>query len=446
MSENTPLLGSPGIKPRMSNYIYFSHFLSTWNARVLEYGAVLFLAELLPDTFLPLSLYALFRSFSAILLSHKLGVYIDSTNRLEVIRGSIVYQRIAVISTCFLFYLMIVVGVDSSYFNIFLGLLIGFACIERLCATMNMVSVERDWVVVIADGDMNFLQRLNAKMRRIDLFCKLLGPLAISYFDVWFNIKDLVLLLLVWNFLSMFFEYYTIACVYRTYPKLKESKHRPITTTQDENDNNWLQYHIIKPFKFYVHHPMFLPSFSLSILYMTVLSFGPQMIAYLLFEGRDASQVGIMRTVSVVVELLTTFVAPRIMSRTGPVRAGSGFIVWQSLCLSIGIYTSLFLGGVAAKAETMYLITAVILSRIGLWGFDLCVQLIIQHGVEHENSAKFSSIEAGFQSLFELLSFVQTIVWTRPDQFVYPVVLSGGSTVIACVLFLVFHATRGHAQ
>ena len=110
----------------MSSYIYISHFLSTWNARVLEYGAVLFLAELLPNTFLPLSLYALFRSLSAILLSHRLGVYIDSTNRLEVIRGSIVYQRIAVISTCFLFYLMIVVGVDSSWFNIFLGLLIGF--------------------------------------------------------------------------------------------------------------------------------------------------------------------------------------------------------------------------------------------------------------------------------------------------------------------------------
>lgn len=301
----------------MSSYIYISHFLSTWNARVLEYGAVLFLAELLPNTFLPLSLYALFRSLSAILLSHRLGVYIDSTNRLEVIRGSIVYQRIAVISTCFLFYLMIVVGVDSSWFNIFLGLLIGFACVERLCATMNMVSVERDWVVVIADGDTKFLQSLNAKMRRIDLFCKLIGPLAISYFDVWFNIKDLVLLLLVWNFLSMFFEYYTIACVYKAYPKLKESKVRPITTTQNETNGNWLQYHLIKPFKFYVNHPMFLPSFSLSILYMTVLSFGPQMIAYLLFEGRDASQVGIMRTVSVVVELLTTFVAPRIMNRTG---------------------------------------------------------------------------------------------------------------------------------
>lgn len=442
MTETTPLLGLSKGRAYMSGYIYISHFLSTWNARVLEYGAVLFLAELIPNTFLPLSLYALFRSLSAILLSHKLGIYIDRTNRLKVIRASIVYQRFAVIATCFLFYLVIIFGVDSPYFNLILGLLIGFACIERLCATMNMVSVERDWVVVIADGDISFLQNLNAKMRRIDLFCKLLGPLAISYFDMWFNLQYLVLLLLGWNFVSMFFEYYTIALVYKAYPKLGEKKYEQIATTRADSEDHWLQNHLIKPFKFYVHHKVFLPSLSLSILYMTVLSFGPQMIAYLLFEGRDAGQVGIMRTISVVVELLTTFIAPRIINRSDPVRAGSGFIVWQSLCLSVGIYASLFLGGAASKTETMYLVVGVILSRIGLWGFDLSVQLIIQDGVEQDNRAKFSSIEAGFQSLFELFSFVQTMVWTRPDQFTFPVVLSGGSTIFACLLFLLFQVKQ----
>ncbi|KAK4981030.1 hypothetical protein LTR66_010239, partial [Elasticomyces elasticus] len=48
---------------------------------------------------------------------------------------------------------------------------------------MNLVSVERDWVVVISQDDDTVRRILNARMRRIDLFCKLFGPLAISLID-----------------------------------------------------------------------------------------------------------------------------------------------------------------------------------------------------------------------------------------------------------------------
>jgi iron-regulated transporter 1 len=101
-SEETPLLaastGPPvqahcepcdHVSPRIKKRLYISHFLSTWNSRVFEFGAVLYLATIFPHTLLPLSVYALTRGISAIFLSPALGRYIDTSNRLTVVRLSI---------------------------------------------------------------------------------------------------------------------------------------------------------------------------------------------------------------------------------------------------------------------------------------------------------------------------------------------------------------------
>ena len=69
--------------------LYLSHALSTWNSRLFEFGAFLFLANIYPDTLLPASVYALARAASAALLSPWLGSYIDKANRLKAVRYSI---------------------------------------------------------------------------------------------------------------------------------------------------------------------------------------------------------------------------------------------------------------------------------------------------------------------------------------------------------------------
>ena len=69
--------------------LYVSHFLSTWNVRGFEFGAVLFLATIFPGTLLPMSVYAFIRAASAIVFSPMVGRYIDRENRLQVVRTSI---------------------------------------------------------------------------------------------------------------------------------------------------------------------------------------------------------------------------------------------------------------------------------------------------------------------------------------------------------------------
>lgn len=74
---------------RITRRLYLSHFLSTWNSRVFEFGAVLYLATIFPGTLMPMSLYALTRGLSAIFLAPAIGQYIDTGNRLNVVRVSI---------------------------------------------------------------------------------------------------------------------------------------------------------------------------------------------------------------------------------------------------------------------------------------------------------------------------------------------------------------------
>ena len=69
--------------------LYTSHTLSTWNSRSFEFGAVLFLASIDPQSLRLLSIYALIRTGSAIFLAPWVGRAIDRSNRLSVVRFSI---------------------------------------------------------------------------------------------------------------------------------------------------------------------------------------------------------------------------------------------------------------------------------------------------------------------------------------------------------------------
>lgn len=77
------------VHKRISSRLYISHFLSTWNSRVFEFGAVLYLASIYPHTLLPMSVYALSCGVVAILFAPAVGHYIDIGNRLRVVRFSI---------------------------------------------------------------------------------------------------------------------------------------------------------------------------------------------------------------------------------------------------------------------------------------------------------------------------------------------------------------------
>ena len=107
-----------------------------------------------------------------------------------------------------------------------------------------------------------------------------------------------------------------------------------------------------------------------------MLSFGGQMVTYLISAGYNSFYIALVRTLSVVFELSATWIAPRLMKRIHPARAGMWFLNWQMLWL--GAAVSFFWVEPVPVVAASGLVVGTILSRIGLWGYDLCAQFIIQ--------------------------------------------------------------------
>ncbi|KAK0648363.1 Ferroporti-1 [Cercophora newfieldiana] len=438
--------------PKLTLRLYTSHLLSTWNSRVFEFGAVLFLASIYPDTLLPMSIYALVRSGAAILFAQAIGAWIDTGDRLVVVRVSIVAQRVAVAGSCAVFAVLARGGMGGGVRGGLFAVAVGLACVEKLGAVMNLVAVERDWVVVITEGDEESRRELNAKMRRVDLLCKLLGPLAISTIAA-ASIEVAIWATLGMNLAAVGIEYLFIEQVYEMVPRLQRERSVPA------DEDGILASDVSPPrrsasdilpisfLSFYFRHPAFLPSFALSLLYLTVLSFSGQMITYLVSVGYTSLHVGLARTVSTLFELSATWVAPRLMSRIGTVRAGIWSLSWQMVWLTVALSWFFDVPGLGESTSLSVtgLVVSVAMSRVGLWGFDLCAQSIVQDEVGPEYRGTFSTVETSFQNLFEMFSYITTVVFSRPEDFRWPAVISIGAVYMAGALYAAFvRKRRGH--
>lgn len=378
------------IVPNVLNKLYTSHFLSVWNSRLFEFGAVLFLAVITPGTLFYVSIYALIRSLAAVFLASSVGKYVDRSNRLVSIRASIILQRIAVSLSCVLFAFLL--RYDRSFhlvFMILFSVVVALACVEKVAFVANTIAVERDWVPVISESLDYERSSLNASMRRIDLNSKLVAPVVISFIQTYSTVWAIIFTFFC-SALSMLVEYVAIARVYSAIPELgvKDNQQMEpiisVSASPEDGSNRLAQVGLIGggtallvPWLSYFKSPVFLASFSLSLLYLTVLSTGAQYQTYMLSIHYTSLSVSFIRVAAVISELSATCFAPFMIQRIGQIRAGLWSINWQALSLSAGVGLFVWFHELSSTAS-FALTVAIIVSRLGLWGFDLAIQDLVQ--------------------------------------------------------------------
>ncbi|ODN91404.1 hypothetical protein L198_05918 [Cryptococcus wingfieldii CBS 7118] len=297
----------------------------------------------------------------------------------------LVSQRLSVAGSRAIFYwLTKSPSISSTFLVLTMIVLAVLACIEKVSSIANLVSVEEDWVVVVAGDDSSTLAALNSQMRHIDLVCKLLGPLSIALLDG-DSTKVAIGINLLMNITSVLVEYFAIAQVYsRDDDRLKLPKsvtsasRRPASKTK-------------RP------HP-------LSTKIRAVCGSSPP------------------------TPLVQDQPRPRPLPRRlvfaiyseRPFVAASGLVV-RTILSHLGL-------------RTLDSCTQIIVQELSL---------VLE--VEPEIRGIFSSIESAWQNAFELLTYTSTIIFLRPDQFHYPVWLSVGAVATAILLFsnFVWHR-RGH--
>ena len=256
-------------------------------------------------------------------------------------------NRASVILACLGWYLLLGTGSPtdlSSYSNLSISqpavttdhavslrlfaLVIGLGIFEKLSGIANMICMERDWVPILAsttnDETQNNsgLTHLNAVMRRIDLLCKLISPLVISVVILATSTKIGIASMGLMNAISWVVEVYCAQKVWISCGRLREPKEVPraidvVTghaslrsrlTTNNSILNNCLKQW--SQFSDYFSNDIWIPSLSLALLHISVLSYSATFITFCLNSGFSLLAITIARAAGSVVEVSSTFIAP----------------------------------------------------------------------------------------------------------------------------------------
>nr|XP_039252320.1 solute carrier family 40 member 1-like [Styela clava] len=218
-----------------SRLIYISHFLSTWSDRMWKFAAALFLMDLASDSLLLPAIYGLSLAGSVLILGPMIGNMIDRSRRLPAARVGVISQDLAIVACAAVLLVNKLAVVPGDWYLLFSKIAaVILGSIAHLAYTANRIIIEKDWIVVIADGDQALLTRLNSMLRRIDLFTKLIAPMVCGQIITLLSMTFGIAFVAGWNLISMIIEYIMLQIVYRNTPALARKK--ILQPIKDESD------------------------------------------------------------------------------------------------------------------------------------------------------------------------------------------------------------------
>ena len=217
----------------------------------------------------------------------------------------------------------------SAGIYLLFALIIVLGICEKLSAMGNMLSMERDWVPVLASHSDDTvssydLTKLNAVMRRIDLMCKLIAPLVISAIISRTSTKVGVAAVAGMSLASWGIEAASAHRVWISNPNLRKHKikdsvvgdnpvyiepQRKLESTIKDRMSSTIRKQA-KQVRWYFSTDVWLPSLSLALLYVSVLTYSATFITYLLNSDFSLIMITIARALSSLVEVSSTFLTP----------------------------------------------------------------------------------------------------------------------------------------
>ncbi|XP_075686052.1 ferroportin [Rhinoderma darwinii] len=371
--------------------MYLGHSLSTWGDRMWHFAVALFLVELYGNSLLLTAVYGLVIAGSVLLLGAIIGDWVDKNPRLKVAQTSLIVQNVSVIICGMI--LMVVFLYQNELLSLYQGwlltlcyiLVITIANIANLASTATAITIQRDWIVVVAGDDRSKLADMNATVRRIDQLTNILAPLAVGQIVTFGSAVIGCGFIAGWNLVSMCVEYLLLWKVYQKTPALaiktfkkgddQELKQLNIKVV-DANSNNTekpaedvqligeksvvtaetseksiCSEKFTEPFRTfrdgwvaYYNQSVFWAGMALAFLYMTVLGFDCITTGYAYTQGLSGSVLSILMGASAISGIMGTVAFTWLRKKCGLVRTGfiSGIAQLGSLILCV---VSVFMPG-----------------------------------------------------------------------------------------------------
>ncbi|CEG41883.1 ferroportin family [Plasmopara halstedii] len=427
-----------------------------------EFAVPVLFMEIFVDTLLPSATLSLVMYASCLILIPSVGRQLDSTDRWKAMRLAIILDNINIIVSSMLMGAMALLTDANEYHKpewtwslkvLFVGILV-CGGMGQVLSEAQTLGIERDWVVVIAKSsevEHTFaLESLNTRLRRIDLVCKLLGPLAFGIIMEFAGYDRTTRALIgtisvaIWNGLASPLQYLMTRDIYNFVPELAIKKKSPDSKKQCHPlDTSSTLFKYAMMWRVYAQHPVFLLSFSYCTLYMTVLDNGALSTAYLKWRGLPDSLLGFSRGAGAMFGLLGTVLFPflrQAFSRLERVAVASIWLFWLSL---LPVLVAFLLTGESRMSDYVML-CSVAAARVWLWSADLAEVQLLQEWIEPSRRGAINAMQTATYQLFHVVIQMAGFVFHDPSQFSMLIYFSVAAVLAAALGFTLWYVRYGY--
>ncbi|CAL8460950.1 g481 [Coccomyxa elongata] len=360
----------------------------------------------------------------------------DRTPRLGAAVSMYRLQNAAVALSAFSAFLASFLTQGSLTFWICILATIFIGSVSSVGCQGSSLSVEREWTKALCHGNSDSLASLNAGMRRIDLTCLIASPVMASLIMTLASIRVAVVAILVWNMLAWWPECRLLQLAQHFSPLLRQQELAPASQEAPRLSLKSFRNSVAQSreaWQIYRSQAVFPAALALAMLYLTVMSFGLLMTAYLKWRGMLEATLGLYRAAGALAGIGATLCFSALHARLGLEGAGPVGLVcqWASLVVTLVLSSVLM-----HPAGSHVLAAGLVASRFGLWAFDLAVSQMLQERVPLEQLGVVNGMQSSLQSLLQSLSYAVGLLIWQPQLFI---ILMGGSVLTvsgALVLYL----------
>lgn len=457
----------------------------------------LYLIKLNNNSLLMTTINGVTVAIAFILFAGTIGSLIDKYQRIKIIRVSLLIQNSSVAISCII---VICIMILKDYLNnlanewlIFSmqALIIFLNCLSTLASMAVQVSLERDWIIIIADDIMTKrgnkgktglseeLAHINSISRRFDVMTSMLTPLFIGLIISLTNgILISAIIIALWNMVSYFIEFRLLTGTYEGIKTLQKDQ----VIIEETSKKTYFQLfkQVLAVHKgYFVYFKLGILSIagiSLALVFMSVLNFDSLTIEYSKSQKLGKSLINLLRAISGFTGVIGTIIFAHLHNRCklSLKKIGLGGLIILLMCSLICIvslwipdssfilYTGsttssmdsinqinitsnstasryeFFLSSTHNYTSILMLLIGISISRFGLWLFDLSVNQMMQEKVVENERGIIGGIQNALNKLFDMIKLLLVLFLNDFSFYGYLILLSFLFVALSSALFIIF--------
>jgi iron-regulated transporter 1 len=427
--------------------ILVGRFLTRAGDQAWDFVLPLTLASVFPERIALIALFYLLSKVGTVFLQPwALGI-IDKWNRLSAARCGLLVQAFSVILICLCLWIFQTgneqfdahasgqpVEDHQLRFYLFGACMVLGSVASTLGSGLLEVAVGNDWLPVIAARER--LVHVNSCLKQVDLFTEVTAPIAAGAVLAWLSPSGALLGLGViasWNLISFLPEFYLLRSVF-----LETSALREQFVQQPRTGGGFIKA-LIAGWSEFVKHPAALSMTAFALLWLSVLSpHGVLLTSFLKSErGISETALGIWRGFGALFGVIATLLFPYFVKQFGLLPSARVFVFFQAGTVLAA--AAFFLLG---SNYDWYFFGAVLLSRIGLYGFSIGESEIRQCSISEGQRGRINGVAQSLTTIATLTLYCMGSVLSGNQSFFCLVLLSACSVTAAAAVFWIWSRGR----